>query len=226
VTTFSIDVVLADDHPILLIGIQQMLSATATIHVKDRVQSSSELLKKLDSTHCDVLVTDYSMPGGEHGDGIALLELLRRRYPDVRIVVLTMMANSGVLNTLAQHRFDCIVSKADDPSHLVPAIHAAYCSGRYFSPSIDRLMRAREHTVSPGRVGMLSVRENEVLRLLASGMTIGEVAAHLHRSNRTVSTQKNNAMKKLGIHRDVDLLMYMIDAGLTSSADPAPPPRI
>jgi two-component system, NarL family, captular synthesis response regulator RcsB len=222
VTTFSINVLLADDHPILLLGIRQMLSITSTIHVVGTARNSSELLRMLDEVECNVLVTDYSMPGGEHGDGIALIDLVRRRYPDMRIVVLTMMANAGVLHTLARHRIECIVSKADDPTNLVPAIHAAHCGGRYYSPSIDQVMRALEHAVLPGRVGMLSVRESEVLRLLATGMTIGEVAAHLHRSNRTISTQKNSAMKKLGIQRDVDLLKYMIDVGLTSSTDRPP----
>src|SRR5207253_625021 len=89
---------------------------------------------------CDVLVTDYAMPGGEYGDGITLLKFIQRRYPELKIIVMTMMDNPGVLRTLVTLGVSCILSKSDDSTHLIPAVHIAFSGGRYFSPTIEHMV--------------------------------------------------------------------------------------
>lgn len=216
---FSIRVIFADDHPAFLLGVTQALAQTTTISLVGSARDSTQLIEVLDRTPCDVLITDYAMPGGDYGDGIAMLAFLRRRYPDLKIGVMTMMDNPAVLSALLTHGASCIVSKADDPSYLVPAIHAAYSGGRFFSPAIDRLMQTQGPLSKESRgVQALSPREIEVVRLFVSGLTVSEIASHLHRSKQTVSGHKVNAMEKLGIERDAELFKYAMEMGLVASS--------
>jgi two-component system capsular synthesis response regulator RcsB len=214
---FSLRVVLVDDHPGMLAGVAHALSSVSTIQLTGTAGNSTELMRILDTDGCDVLVSDYSMPGNEHRDGIALFSLLRRQHPSVKLVVLTMLDNPAVLTALQKEGIACVVSKSDALSHLVPAIHAAATGGTYYSPSIEKSMRdrgqRRGHTPQP-----LTKRELEVLRFYASGLTVNEIAERVSRSKKTISTQKARAMQKLGIERDVDLLRYAMEHGIVASS--------
>src|SRR5437870_2209670 len=110
---FSVNLVIADDHPAVRIGIKAVLDPASTIVVQGTVRNSTELIGVLESQPCDVLVTDYAMPGGEYGDGITLLKFIQRRYPELKIIVMTMMDNPGVLRTLVTLGVSCILSKSD-----------------------------------------------------------------------------------------------------------------
>ncbi|MCY1244702.1 Transcriptional regulatory protein RcsB [compost metagenome] len=110
-------------------------------------------------------------------------------------------------------------------SHLLPAVHAAYASGRYLSPSMAEIAaRTAPHRPDAHAHAALSKRELEVVRMFVSGLTVTEIATLLHRSKKTISTQKGSAMTKLGILRDMDLVRYGMEMGLTNtSAAPVPP---
>lgn len=216
---FSLRVVLADDHPGMIAGVEHSLSSVGTVRLTGTALNSTELIRILDTDCCDVLVSDYAMPGNEHGDGIAFLAFLQRRYPSLKLVVLTMLDNPAVLRALRAQGIRCIVSKSDAVSHLIPAIHAAATDGTYYSPSIQTSIRVRQLDATTGlALQPLSKRELEVVRLYASGMTVNEIAERVSRSKKTISTQKARAMQKLGIERDVDLLRYAIEHGMVASA--------
>ncbi len=212
--TFPIRIVIADDHPAVVIGARYELSATNTVSVVATAHNSTELMDALAQHPCDVLVSDYAMPGIEHGDGLTMFTSILKRFPGLKIVVMTMMENAVALRALIDIGIACIVSKSDMPNHLTMAIHAAYTNGRYLSPSMDRIMR-NTGSVS-GRPPVLSAREVEVIRLFASGLSVNEIAEKLSRSKKTISTQKSSAMQKLGIERDVDLVRYAISCGLVT----------
>ena len=215
---FSLSVVLADDHPGMIAGVEHSLSSVSTLRLTGTAGNSTELMRILDTDGCDVLVCDYSMPGNEHGDGIALFSFLQRRYPLVRLVVLTMLDNPAVLGALQRLGIGCIVSKSDALSYLVPAIHAAATGGTFYSPSVKKSLSMRDMDRRSGEAPQsLSKRELEVIRLYASGLTVNEIAERLSRSKKTISTQKARAMQKLGIERDVDLLRYAMEHGMVAS---------
>lgn len=210
-----IRVVIADDHPAVLKGITQELAAIDTIALNGVARNSTELIELLDNVACDVLITDYAMPGGEYGDGLALFEFIQRRYTNINLVVITMIDNPAVLQMLINSGMNRLVSKSDDSAYLIPAVHIAYTGGEYFSPSMDAIVQALRLEQNSRRVpGQLTKREVEVVRLFVSGLTVNQVAEHLHRSKQTVSSQKASAMKKLGIERDADLYKYAISMGL------------
>ena len=213
---YIVKVVIADDHPVILEGIKHSIGVN-TIDIVGTARNSTEIMQVLDEGGVDVLVTDYSMPGGEHGDGLPLLSLLYRRYPEVKIVVMTMMDNPGLLRTLITAGVRCLVSKSDNASHLIPAIHSARGGMQYFSPAIQVIIQTLENfSTKESKEVRLSSRELEVLRLYATGMTINDIATRLHRSKQTISSQKNTAMRKIGVDNDADLFKYLIEVGLSS----------
>lgn len=214
---YKIRVIVADDHPAIIEGIKQSITVS-TIDLMDTARNSTRIIQLLDKGIADVLVTDYAMPGGEFGDGLPLFEFILRRYPDIKIVVMTMMDNPGVLRTLIALGVRCIISKSDDASHLIPAIHIASSGGQYFSPTVNATVQTLDKFQIEDRKNItLSKRESEVIRLYVSGMKINDIAIQLHRSKQTVSSQKNSAMKKLGVASDADLFKYVLEVGLVPS---------
>ncbi|MGN5477255.1 response regulator [Cupriavidus basilensis] len=103
-----IKVLIADDHPIILNGISQVLASEVDFQVVGKATDSTELLHLLHTVDCDVIVTDYSMPGGEIGDGLPMLQTLRRRYPATRIVLVTMLDNPGLIRSILKAGIEVI----------------------------------------------------------------------------------------------------------------------
>ncbi|WP_233841217.1 response regulator transcription factor [Dyella sp. 2HG41-7] len=213
-----IRVVIADDHPLLLAGLTHELQDQPDLTIVGSAANSTSLMDLLENQSVDVIVSDYAMPGGRHGDGITLFGLLKQRYPQIRLIALTVMNNANVIRSLLAQDINCIVSKADSLEYLTTALYASLAGKRYLSPSIETVVH--RHSIHGGasasRTRHLSTRELEVVRLFVSGFTISEIAEHLNRSKQTVSTQKMSAMRKLGITRDADLIKYGIEENLTS----------
>jgi two-component system, NarL family, captular synthesis response regulator RcsB len=220
---FSIRVIVADDHPSVIAGLKATLDEQRTVDIVAAAANSTELIAALNSKSCDVLVSDFAMPGGEYGDGVTLFSFLRRRYPDTRVVVLTMMDNPGVIRSLLKLGIHCILSKSDATAHVLAAIHGAYADGRYFSPAVAKIVWQLDiETPSSARRAMTS-REEEVVRLFVSGLTVNEIATTLKRSKQTISSQKSNAMRKLGIDNDTDLIKYSLGISLAQRSQDASP---
>ncbi|NTY34980.1 MULTISPECIES: response regulator [Burkholderia cepacia complex] len=213
---FFVRVMVADDHPASALGMSQALQGNSTIKLVGTVSNSTDLVAALDAQQSDVLVLDYVMPGGKYGDGLVLLSFLQRRYPALHIVTITMIDNPSVLRAIHKQGVSCILSKSDAISHLIGAVHAAYVGANYMSPFIKQALQDVE---SEPATRALTTREIEVVRLFGAGYTVGEIAAQLHRSKQTISSQKSSAMKKLGIVRDADLIRYNDEQKLAGASD-------
>jgi two-component system capsular synthesis response regulator RcsB len=210
-----IRVIIADDHPVILFGAAQALLRFPEIEVVGQARQSTELIQLLQKTPCDVLVSDLAMPGGQYGDGMPLLGYIGRQFPHVRIAVLTMLENPALLKRLREVGVQAVISKGDDLSHIGLAIIQVTRGKEYIGPSIQAALDSMGISASgQQRDVVLSKRELEVVRLFVSGMTITEIAAQLCRSIKTISTQKNTAMRKLGIDRDSELFQYAQSNGL------------
>ncbi|NML34218.1 response regulator transcription factor [Paraburkholderia antibiotica] len=219
----QINVVLADDHPALVAGVKYALEPVKTIKVTGTAQNSSEIVQLLETVPCDVLVADYAMPNGAYGDGITLLSYLRRRYPDLKIIVFTMVDNPAIVREVARLGVHSYLNKTDDLDRLVSAIHAVYANAIYFPTESSRHEHSlRAPTSKQDERVALSKREIEVIRFYVSGMSIGEIAKKLNRSKQTISSQKTTAMKKLGIVRDAELFRYAWEMGIDGTPPSTP----
>lgn len=207
----TIRVAVADDHPLIRMAIEAALDAVPALHHIGSAEDSTGLMALLDAQPCDVLVTDYAMPNGVHGDGLELLATLQQRYPQLHIVVFTGMDQPAIVQALAAAGINHILSKGDDVGHVAAAVLAAHVRRRYLSPSIAPLLPVR----GSQRVTVaLSPREHEVLSLFVSGLSVNDIAERLGRRKQTISTQKINGMVKLGIERDADLFKHAVELGL------------
>jgi len=211
----SIRIVVADDHPVVIAGAQEALAKVPGIQIIASATDSTSLVEALSGTPVDVAVTDFSMPGGQYGDGVALLGFLKRRFPKVPLVVLTGIGGTQILTSLRRAEVSCIVAKTDLIDHLVCAIQAAHKGQGYLSPDIERQIGSLDQAVS---AAALTKRETEVLRLIAEGRSQKEIAEQLQRSRQTISTQKHSAMRKLGLKRTSDIFEYAVREGLVSAS--------
>lgn len=216
----KIRLLLADDHPALLSGLLHELSAIPTLDILGTAADSGALVEMLQNSPCDVLVTDYVMPGGYYGDGMGLLSYLRRTYPQMKIVVFTTMDNPALTQELAKLGVNALLGKTQHTNQLISAIHAVYAGSNYF-PTNDTTLSRSGITQNPVSNLSLTKREFEVVRLYVSGLSINEIAEQLHRTKQTISSQKASAMRKLGINRDAELFRYAFEFGMDSPPPPA-----
>jgi DNA-binding NarL/FixJ family response regulator len=216
----STRVAIADDHPLLLAGLASELHRQPGICVVGVAANSTALMTLLAKQPVDVVISDYSMPGGSLGDGTTLFGAIQERFPNIELIVLTMMSNPDVIRSLLVMGVARILSKADPLEYLTAALYAALAGKkRYLSPTIEAIVQRygiEGERPSSRKKRHLSARELEVTRLFASGLTICEIADRLGRSKQTISSQKLRAMRKLGISRDADLIKYGIREQLTS----------
>ncbi|EBA48064.1 capsular synthesis regulator component B [Burkholderia pseudomallei 305] len=222
----KIDLIVADDHPALVAGIEHALSRSNAIRVVGTASNSTELVDLLTCERCDILITDYAMPGGSHGDGLGLLSFLRRHHPDLKIIVFTAIDNPALIASMARLGARAIVNKMDHIDNLIATVQAVYAGASCLPAGIGAFASSRLPVdgEAPEIERQLSARELEIVRLYVSGLSVNEIAAYLHRSKQAVSTQKMNAMRKLGIERDAGLFRYAYETGLMAAGVPSASP--
>ncbi|MEQ4574093.1 MAG: response regulator transcription factor [Gammaproteobacteria bacterium] len=210
-------IIIADDHPVVRIGARAVIENSGVGDVVAEASSTDELMECLASHPCDVLVTDFAMPGGRQADGIALMELIRRRHPRLPVLMLSMANNLGLLRMVASAGVLGLVDKGSSMDELPVAIQTVHRGAPYISRGLkERVAEIGAEDVKGSPARPLSPRETEVLRLLASGLTVREIADQLHRSITTISRQKGDAMRKLGLKNDAELFHYLRTNGFSN----------
>lgn len=208
----KIKVVIADDHPIVLVGVRGLMSRDPRFEVVAEATSPTQLITELTAHAPDVVLTDFNMPGdANYGDGLKLISYLVRQFPKTQIVVLTMISSSLILSRLHQLGVVAVLQKSqlqDEIQHALDALHAYRQRPEGAASSASASISDLDE-----RLSSLSPKELEVLRLFMAGNTVGSIALQLKRSTKTVSAQKVAAMRKLQVTSDLDLLSYCITAG-------------
>lgn len=208
-----IRLIVADDHPVVRMGIMASLAQACDMDIVGEARSSTELLALLARTGCDVLLTDYSMPDDRFGDGLQMLARLRRRHPRLAIVVLTLVSHPCTLRSISLLGCRGICDKRAPIGECVTAIRAVMEGGTFYSESAALALAGADDD-DPRRTGTLSPREVEVVRLIAEGYSVEDIATRLRRSPKTVSSQKRVAMQRLGISTEDALMRYAYEEGL------------
>ena len=209
-------VILADDHPIVLMGVCELIERDERYEVVGQAQTSSDLVEQVQRLQPDIIVTDYNMPGDEtYGDGVKLIEYLIRNFPQVQILVLTMLTNNLILSRLYDLGVGGIILKSGDLNEILLALNALSSGAKWHSKVGQGSSSVIERSDAvQTRIASLSVKEFEVLRRFASGMNVRDIAHLLNRSVKTVSSQKITAMRKLDVENDHALLTFCISMNL------------
>lgn len=197
-------VLLVDDHPIVREGARRTLETALDLELAGEASTVAEALKNLDGVH--VVVLDLSL---RTSSGLDAIPLIQRASPTTRILVFTMMSAELFAVQSFRAGADGFLTKGCPPHTLIESIRLVAAGGRYITPDVADMLA--DHIARPQH---LSPREVEVLRMLAQGMRVGDVAKHLHLSIKTVSTHKANLQRKLGVESLAGLVRYALDNGI------------
>jgi len=199
-----IKVLIADNHPIVRMGVQHVLDSASGFQVVEAVGTTEELFEKLKKVTPDVLMLEMDIP---EINGIATLRKIKKEYPDIKVLMYSGQSEDVyALSTIRAGAFGYL-SKASDIDYIISAVRKVSEGNMFITNELAQRLAFDEGTQKPRRFfRKLSTREVEVLKLLASGKRNKDVAIGLNLNEKTVSTYKARLMKKLNVDNMVDLL--------------------
>jgi DNA-binding NarL/FixJ family response regulator len=199
-----IKVLIADNHPIVRMGIKQVLSTSPEFEVIADVATTSELFDTLNKVTPDVVMLEMDIP---EINGIATLRKVKQEYPNIKVLIFSGQSEDVyALSTIRAGAFGYL-SKIADLDYIISAVKKVSEGNMFITNELAQRLAFDEGTQKPRRFfRKLSTREVEVLKLLASGKRNKEVAQGLNLNEKTVSTYKARLMKKLNVDNLVDLL--------------------
>jgi DNA-binding NarL/FixJ family response regulator len=202
-----IKVLLADDHEIVRAGLRRIVEASGDIQVVAEAADGWEAMQQVHQNLPDVAVIDISMPGV---DGLEVVNQLRQHYPKMPILILTMHEEEQYVVRAIAAGAKGYLTKRSAPEQLVKAIHKVHAGGSYLSDSAAESLALSVASGSRGRspVDCLSNREIQVLRHLALGHTVREIAEAYHLSTKTVDTYRLRLLKKLNLRNNAELSRF------------------
>ncbi|NMX60352.1 response regulator [Pseudomonas sp. WS 5079] len=208
-------VVIADDHPIVLLGVRELVERDERFEVVGEAICSAGLIGLLEQQPVDIVITDYNMPGDSpYGDGLKLVEYLKRHFPEVQILILTMISNHLILTRLQELGVVGVIQKSQLHTEIQVALKSIAQQALYRSLEPAKTSVIESMTAIDARFSTLSPKEYEILRLFISGKSVSDIARSQNRSSKTISAQKISAMRKLEVSSDQDLLTYCLEQNI------------
>jgi len=213
-------IVLADDHALIRHGIKNIISQDGRMEIVGEVGNGEELLNTLAGRTVDLLILDISMP---KINGIDLTAILKKRYPSMKILILTMHKSKPFLHRAISAGADGYLVKSDSDKEILLAIEKIEQGETYISPYLaddfteDVLQAYRDPAASPFK--NLTKREKQILSLVVDGYTSKAMAAKLNLSPRTVDHHRANLLKKFDMKNSVDLVNFAIRNGYVALED-------
>lgn len=199
-----IKILIADNHPIVRLGIKEVLNTVPDFEVIEDVSTTRELFKFLSNSIPDVIILEMDIP---EINGIATLRKIKKEFPDVRVLIYSGQSEDVyALSTIRAGAFGYL-AKSSELDYLISAVKKVGQGKMFITNELAQRLAFDEGTQKQRRFfRKLSTREVEVLKLLASGKRNKEVAEGLNLNEKTVSTYKSRLMKKLNVDNLVDLL--------------------
>lgn len=210
----SIHIAIADDHPMIIGGLKNMLSVYPHVILAGSYCNGATLMQGLQEAQPDVLLLDIQLPD-KTGDLLA--PVILKRYPDVRILALTNLNSALYVHNMLRMGVLGYVLKNTDPEVVIRAIETVYERKEFIDPSIQESLEQfaqrmkRESVLKPA----LTLREKEILRLTVNGDTIQEISEKLFIGLRTVEYYRSNLFLKLDVKNMAGLIRKALLMGLT-----------
>ena len=214
--------VLTDDHKIIREGIRALLAQDDSIEVAGEAAGGMELLELLSHTPADVVLLDISMP---EMDGFDTMKLLRKSYPDVKVLVLSMMDDERCVHQMLEVGAAGYLLKNSSIKEMQYAVKLIAGGVQYISPSLtlDLLRKSKRTTnlllgkeSSKKTYKELSKRETEILQLISEGYTNAEISELLFTSKRTIETHRQNLLEKTQTRNTAALVKFAVLNGIIS----------
>lgn len=207
-----IRVVIADDHAVVREGLKRIIEGAGDMQVVGEIADGQALLRWIAVTTCDVLVMDLAMPGMP---GLEVLREIRRRDSQPPVLILSMYPADQYAVRVMSDGAAGYLHKGDSPSELLKAIRVVAQGRRYISEPVAECLATHVNTTSERAPHeRLSNREFQVLKLIASGKGVSEIAGELSLSVKTVSTFRRRVLEKLGLAHNAELVRYALKHGI------------
>lgn len=209
----NIRVAIVDDHSLIRMSLSRMLADVPGLEVVGCAASGEEALDLVRERQPQVLLMDLGMPGmGGHEASLRLM----RQWPDLRIVMLSVIEDGPLPARLLQAGVAGYLTKGAELDDVVTAIRRAARGQRYISPALAQVLALQQHAPeSPGNpFHMLSERELQVLMLLVSEKRVQDIAEQLYLSPKTISTYRSRLFQKLGVDNDIALTRLALQHGM------------
>ena len=207
-----INVLIADDHAIVRIGLRKILEAQDDIIVTGEAVDGREVVSMCEERPCDIIVMDIAMPGI---NGIDATRTICSNLPDVKVIILSMHDSSEHIYRAFQAGACGYLLKGVAGDEIVTAIRAVVQGELYFGKGVEPPL-PQDQTYAKSPLYSLSHREREVLQLVVEGNSSAEIAAALSLAENTPDVYRSRIMKKLGIRNTASLVKFAIQHGLTS----------
>ncbi len=198
-------IVLADDHAMFREGIRKIIERIEDVSVSAEVNDGLELLELLKKSWPNMVILDISMPNLR---GLEAIREIKKSYPQVRILVLTMHKKREFIRQALRDGADGFLLKEDAGGELIRAVQAIRNGGMYLSPLLSSVLTSL--ALEEDKTEILTMREREVLKLIAEGKRPKEIAEALFISPYTVRRHRSNIMEKLNLNNLADLVKYAI----------------
>jgi two-component system, NarL family, invasion response regulator UvrY len=204
-----IKVLLADDHDIVRAGLRRIIEDSGDIAVVGEAADGREAIQQIQQSPPDVAVVDISMPGL---DGLEVLAQMHHYYPHLPILILTMHEEEQYVVRAIAAGAKGYLTKRSAPEQLVKAIRKVHAGGSYLSDTAAESLALSLASSGKGRspLDCLSNREIQVLRQLALGRTVKEIAEAYHLSPKTVDTYRLRLLKKLNLRNNAEISRFAI----------------
>jgi len=203
-----IHVVIADDHPVVRQGLKRILAEETDMTLTAEAGTGQELMEKLGEAVCDVVLLDISMPGR---GGLDTLNELRRQHPKLPILVLSIYPEDQFGPRVLKSGAAGYMNKETACEQLVSAIRKVCAGRKYVSSALaEKIAADMSGDTQRDPHETLSHREYQVMRLLASGKTVSQIARDLYLSQKTISTHRARLLEKMRMKTNAELTFYAV----------------
>ncbi len=207
-------ILIVEDHTLLRMGLRALLSQDPEIEIAGESEDGRDAIRAIGSVNPDLVLMDLSMP---RMHGIDAIREIKRRHPNVRVLVLTLHRTDEYIHESLKAGADGYILKDATHGELRAAIHTVLSGKTYLSPEVSTRV-VTSYLGGGGRIGSpwetVTHRERQVLKLVAEGQSNKHIAGYLCLSVKTVEKHRANLMKKLDLHNASSLTAYAIDRGL------------
>ncbi len=207
-------VLIVDDHPIILNGLKNMFKNLDEITVSDIASNGKQALKILSEKKIDIVVSDLQMP---EMDGFELITRIKKRYPYIKVMVLSMHNDIWRIKKLLSLDVSAILSKSLGELEMKKALNAINNNEKYYDEHtkaviVDLVTNGDTNSMDPSR-SILTDREIQIIQFIYEGLTTKEIAERMNKSRNTIETHRKNMFFKCGVKNIAGLIKYGIKKG-------------
>lgn len=210
----AISILVVDDHAVVRAGLRTLIQSDPSLRIAGEAAGGLEAISLVEKLHPDVVVLDLSMPDM---DGILVTKKLHAKYPDMRILILTVHEDEAMLREAIRSGASGYILKHAAEKELIEAIRRILGGEMYVDPKMLPSLFGDEQSLSLGPKDLiepLTPREVDVLKLIVNGYTNRQIGQELGISVRTVEGHRANLYDKLGLHSRVELVRYAKQHGM------------